>query len=341
VKVQSIKHLRIFIFVVTITTLLALPRFAHHTPDSKHYIELSKYFQGNLSKESLHPPHAYRIMTPYLASHGPSKDLNNNFAIINLIFTIFAYFMFYIYLKELFMHEREIQLGMLLLVFSFPSFNYASGVLTDPAGFFFFVLGTYLLLKKHFFFFSLVTSIGVLAREAILSLVLAFIIYSVSRYLFRISPKLNLQVLLFSIPPIVSYLLIRTFLSDLPHYFWYPSIHRVLSNIIRPVSWTTFLFTLSTPLIIIGLGLYQKKSEVISEISLRFPRDSIMLLASIATACIVLILYSILTAFMSGRFVWPFYTILIPLAVLCINQTIIFQKLFSPLLSFLFGRNER
>jgi hypothetical protein len=59
------------------------------------------------------------------------------------------------------------------------------------------------------------------------------------------------------------------------------------------------------------------------------------LLLSLAAAGLLLVLYSIFTAFMSGRFVWPFYTALIPLSLVCIRRTELFDRRIAPMLAYL------
>jgi len=64
-----------FVFVLLVLTiLLSLPRFAHHTPNSKHYINLVRYYRGDLERHNLRTPFAYRALVPFLAARCPSDD---------------------------------------------------------------------------------------------------------------------------------------------------------------------------------------------------------------------------------------------------------------------------
>ena len=108
--------------------------------------------------------------------------LDINIAIINTFFTAGAFIIFYFYLQELLSDRSQINFGMLLLIVAFPTVNYASGVMTDAAGFFFFVLATYLFLMKRYLYFTVALTFGVLAREAILVLLLAVVVYQFISY---------------------------------------------------------------------------------------------------------------------------------------------------------------
>ena len=170
-------HFRLFFVVITLTILLALPRFAHHTPDSPRYINLAKYFRSELPREQLLGPHAYRVLVPFLAAHIPSDNLAFNFALINVLATLIAYLIFIPYLKCFVTSRTDFNVGMLMLVMSFPSLNYASRVLTDPVGFLTFVIAAYLLLKEYYYRLSATVCLGVLARESLLCMVLVTTIY--------------------------------------------------------------------------------------------------------------------------------------------------------------------
>jgi len=111
---------RLLSVVFVLTILLSLPRCAHHTPDSKHYIILAKYFRGDRDRHSLRTPFAYRVLVPLLAAHGPTDDLDFNFAAINVACTVAAYLLFVAYLKKLVTSSTELNVGFLLLVVSFP-----------------------------------------------------------------------------------------------------------------------------------------------------------------------------------------------------------------------------
>lgn len=331
---------RLVVVVILFTVGLALPRFAHHTPDSKHYINVAKYFQGDLPREQLLAPFAYRVLVPFLAAHLPSDNLDFNFALINVLATILAYLVFIPYLKRFVFTRTEFNVGMLMLVVSFPSFNYASGVLSDPVAFLLFVVAAYLLSSERFYALSGVISLGVLARESLLTMTLASIMYVCWSHVGQGEKgwrKALRVVPLVTIPPVVVLLIVRAYFSDLPSAFhWGVSLQRYVRRMRDPVNWATFLLTLGPPSILSLMGLRHRGRRSFESLTDRGERQ----LLSIAAATVIHILIpvaGISTAYISGRFVWPFYIALIPIAVLSSSQTWVVTRWVGPIANRLLG----
>jgi hypothetical protein len=331
---------RLVVVVILITVVLALPRFAHHTPDSKHYINVAKYFQGDLPREQLLAPFAYRIFVPFLAATLPSDNLDLNFALINVLATILAYLVFIPYLKRFVTSQTDLNVGMLLLVVSFPSFNYASGVLSDPVAFLLFVVAAYLLSSERYYALSAVISLGVLARESLLTMTLASIMYVCWSHVGQGEKgwrKASRVVPLVTIPPAVVLIIVRACFSDLPSAFhWGVSLQRYVRTMRDPVNWATFLLTLGPPSILSLMGLRHRGRRPFESLTDRGERQ----LLSIAAATVINILIpvaGISTAYISGRFVWPFYIALIPIAVLSSSQTWVVTRWVGPIANRILG----
>ncbi|MGH7369832.1 MAG: hypothetical protein ACREIN_02985 [Candidatus Methylomirabilaceae bacterium] len=77
--------------VILLTVVLALPRFGRHSPDSLRYLALAKYFRGEVAREELRGPFAYRPLVPFLAAQLPPGNLDFNFAVIKIAATVLAY----------------------------------------------------------------------------------------------------------------------------------------------------------------------------------------------------------------------------------------------------------
>lgn len=328
---------RLFIFIVLATALLSIPRFAHQTPDSEFYIETAEFFRGNFSYNELLPPYAYRVLLPFLAAYGPTSQIDFNFAIINVISTILAYSIFYYFLKSLYKKEAEVVFGIIILVVSFPTVNYSSGVLTDPIGFLVFVIATYFFLNEKKLLFSLTASLGVLAREANLSLVLAMLIYTT--FFDHGTWRSKASLILTGLPPILTYFGIRLFFSNLPGYVWLPSFDIVWQNLTSPVSWMTFLLVILPPMIMIAIGMICKKPAITNLI--KISDRNISVLFSWTIACTLLIIYSVLSAFMSGRFAWPLYIALVPAAVTSMQNLPFFDKVIVPIIEKIFDLRDQ
>lgn len=307
-------RLKIIFIIAGLTLLLALPRFKHYVaPDSVHYVELASFFAGDLDKGELRSPFAYRVLVPFLAALGPNQTLALNIAIINIFFTAAAFVMFYFYLQQLLTSQSQINLGLLLLIVAFPTVNYASGVMTDAAGFFFFVLAAYLFLTRHYLLYSGALVLGVLAREAIISQFIAVTVYILLCYWYKPQKKCQPGLLLVFIPPALAVLGVRFFFSDLPSFIWHPSWQQFIFTVSRPVAWATFLLTLLPPLLLLILA-YRRQTVPVSEVLRNWSFETKAWLAGLIAAGLALNLYSITSAALSGRFVWPFYVVLVPLA---------------------------
>ena len=113
-------------------------------------------------------------------------------------------------------------------------------------------------------------------------------------------------------------------------FHWGISLQGFLRNISQPkIGWLTFPLTLFPPLLLIIYGIHKNGLEFINNIPLRIK----ILLFAITLVGIIYILYSnsIATAYMSGRFVWPFYSVLVPLAVLSIQRTSLYERRLEPI----------
>jgi len=175
-------------------------------------------------------------------------------------------------------------------------------------------------------------SLGVLARESVLSMVLVAVMYLLMNS--RRQRVALLKILpLIIIPPAVVFIAVRLCFSDMRHHLWVPSLQVMLSNLKRPVSWLTVLLTLCPPLILFLIGVWPKRFGFLERLSFR--HKTLLLALTIGGALTVI--YGFVAAFMSGRFLWPLYTVLVPVAVLAGNKTIIFTKLLGPLSDRLFG----
>jgi hypothetical protein len=95
----------------------------------------------------------------------------------------------------------------------------------------------------------------------------------------------------------------RWYFSDLPAYFWVPSWSRFMENMTRPVSWATVSLTLAPLLLLLAAS---------GRTSPPLPRRLRAFSVSILIPGTLLVVYSITSAYMSGRFCWPLYLGIVP-----------------------------
>lgn len=328
--------LRSLSIISLLIILIGLPRFAHHTPDSRHYIHLAQYIRGELPREQLLGPFAYRVALPFLAAAMPPADPGVSMAFINVAATAGACFLFIPYLRRLDFSEKETKTGMFLLIFSFPSFNYASGVMSDPAGFFMFMISLILLLNQQYLLLSLSVSLGVLVRESLLTVVLISALDILLMHFMNTGGKKGIGKIVLTLagialPPLLIFLFVRMSLfPDIPTSFhWGLSLKGFIRNITEPkIGWLTFAATLGPMLLLMIYGLCHRGWADMRKAG---EREKIFLL-SVATTGMVYLMYSnsIATAYMSGRFVWPFYSVLIPAVILFNRESPLFNRRLGP-----------
>ena len=216
----------------------------------------------------------YKIKNPpFLATLLPIDNLDNSIALINVLATVAAYLIFIAFMKHLGMYPTQLRVGVLIFVLSFPTFNYSSGVFTDPGGFFVFILGIYLLLKERYYFLSISACFGVLVRESHLVLVLIVIIDILIRYFYQLKEmptweQMVKKIIIVSVPSILTFIIIKLYLFPDVRTSFHGGItlQGFLSNISQPkIGWLTFPLTLFPPLMLIVYGIHKNGLDFIKK----------------------------------------------------------------------------
>jgi hypothetical protein len=140
----------LLLFIVGGTMLLALPRFAHTTPDSIYYTDLIAYFRGDLERSALQTPFAFRWVAPRVAAALPGLSAEVSMALLGITATVLAYLSAMGSFTGLLATHRQLVVAAAALVISFPTLNYSSAVLTDAAGFLVLALACGAMLKGRF-----------------------------------------------------------------------------------------------------------------------------------------------------------------------------------------------
>lgn len=287
--------------LIFLTVALALPRFAHTTPDSTYYVTLVEYFRGVAPRAELHTPFAFRWLVPWTAAWLPGLAPARAIALCSIVALLGAYGCFDRMLRILLPDEAMRWRAMLILVVSFPTINYGSAVLTDSAGFLVLAGGAWALLARRFFCLGLTLVAGAWVREStalMLPALWAFIALEKDRR--GLLPACGVTV-----AALLAAIAVRWWFADLPAYFWFPNTNRFTANALRPVSWATLGLTAVPVGTLALLGLRHWSS---------FPARTRHFMVATALPGMALLGYSVVAAFMSGRFFWPLYLALVPLA---------------------------
>jgi len=290
--------------VVAVTTaVLALPRFGHITPDSTYYASLAGYFRGEVARTDLHTPFAFRWALPWLAARVPAVNPATAIAGCSLVSTISAYLIIGRILSILGARGKAWWLGMAVLVISFPTVNYGAAVLTDSTGFLVLCAAAWALLEKRFLLLGIALALGVWVRESTLVMLPALWLF----LLLERDARGMIKAAGITVATLLAVAAARWWFADLPAYFWTPSWERFIGNMTRPISWATVWLTLAPAGAFALKGIYHWKG---------IPHRTRHYLVALGLPCLALAGYGAVAAFMSGRFCWPLYLALVPLAAL-------------------------
>jgi hypothetical protein len=218
-----------------------------------------------------------------------------------------------------------------MLVISFPTVNYSSGILSDPSGFMMLIIACYLLSRKYYYLLSPVICLGIMTRDTLIAMILVTIIYICLNK--ETTYKKIIKILFISIPPILVLYGIRTYFSDIPDTF--PADTNILLKDIMKIRGfiITVILTIFPILSLILISMKYKGLQLIKNID----KEQKILLFAIGSVNIVITIM-LLYIYMSGRYVWPLYPVLIPLAVIANRNNPLVKKYLMPLSNLIFGK---
>jgi hypothetical protein len=310
--------------LILVALILGVPGFGHSKLDSRYYLAVAQHFQGEVPRDALQTPYAYRIALPWLASHAPEGYVPWAFGALNLTAVILACALFAGIWSHLLTDPRRWRIAVLLSIVSFPTVDYGSAVLTDPAGLLMFALGAYALTRRAWLGVGISLAVGVLFREAqLIVLLAAWLLLAYER-----PPKWILHILWLSLLAFAMAYFPRWYFHDVPAsasvldaqaqqlvrpatedglgFLWQPSMDWVLLNMRRPMAWLTLGLTL-LPFLLLCIPFRWTW----------FPNaapNHRRAITALALVCAALFLYSTAAAFTCGRFLWPSFVFLAPWA---------------------------
>jgi len=165
--------------VVAFSLLEALTHFGNANPfrgdpalgfDSPYYIRMLYYLAGRVG-EPPPAPFSMRPLMPTLALLlSPHVGINNAFGIVNTFFWVLASVVFFEYCLSTTGNSKLAMYASLLFSSSVPVLVYGGAIGTDAAGYFFLILGLFLILRekrgrKLYVLEGIVVAVGVLCRE--------------------------------------------------------------------------------------------------------------------------------------------------------------------------------
>jgi len=276
--------------------------------DSPHYINYVEYFRGNQDLKQVPIPFRYRPVVPFIASLLPFKNPMTAINVLNLIFLFLILFFLFRLLVILKFDFWYALLGCYLFTISFPTFYYSTVGGLNTGLIFLLVLGTYLIYKESWFGLGLVLLVGSLVKETVVLLIPISLSFFIATH-----KSWKLKILLLLMAYLIPSFLIHWVFRTEGGYLWFPSIEYILGNL-RFRAVLGLLLTFGLPGLLSLLFLYNFRN-----FKILIPREFYLPLLTGSLFSFLLALYSFLTAYLSGRFLWPIIIYTIPLALWAIK----------------------
>jgi hypothetical protein len=281
-----------------------LNQFVGEKPfDVEQYEKYVEYFRGNKNlADELEGPFSYRPLVPLLASLLPYEPLTS-VNLVNYFFLTLGLIYLIKLLLKLGFNEKEIIIGNLIFIISFPLFYYATSGYIDASLIGIMLISNYYLMTKRYFLFVLSFTIGIFIKETII------VLLPVSTVYYLLNEKTRIKFVKISVP-IFLYIIvvgvIRNFAPQKEIYVWKPSYEILHYNLLRIKTYITFILTLGIPLL---LSFY----FVITEKRKNIPKEIFYPLLTGIILSILLWLYSLFAAYSDGRQLWTSYVFAVPL----------------------------
>jgi hypothetical protein len=165
----------------------ALTHYGQVYPDSLGYFSAAHFFQGHASAGASNF-RLLRPVIPFLASLiNYFVDIRTSFAMVNLVFWCASAILMFYFTKLLTKNLYSSLFSSALFTSAVPMLLFADAALTDMGGYFFILLGTFLVIKwniphaslRRVCLTGLVLGIGVLTRESVASVLIFAIVWTI------------------------------------------------------------------------------------------------------------------------------------------------------------------
>lgn len=275
--------------------------------DAVFYMSYVDYFRGNGPIEEVHLPFRYRPLIPFIASLLPIESPLTAINVVNLAALYVTVLFLFMFLKSLGFDFRFSILGCFLYAVSFPVFYMSTTGYLEACIMCMLAIGAYLIFKEKWLLLAVAIAVGVPIKEVIALLIPVAVVYLwvIGSSRVKLLSTSFLLIIAFVIPTV----LIKTVFIGAGDFYWIPSISTFLDNLRVRAMLSLFLsFGLPGILSILFFVRYRRLSVLIE-------RRLLMPLVTGVFVTVLLIIYSMLTAYTDGRFIWPMTIFTIPMAL--------------------------
>jgi hypothetical protein len=275
--------------------------------DAVFYMSYVEYFRGDGSIEEVHLPFRYRPLIPFIASLLPIKSPMTAINVVNLTALYVTVLFLYMFLSSLGFDFRFSILGCFLYTVSFPVFYMSTTGYLEACIMCMLTMGLYLIFKEKWLLLAIVVAVGVPIKEVIALLIPVAVAYLwvIGSSRVKLLPTSLLLLLAFVVPTV----LIKTVFIRVGDFYWIPSISTLLDNL-RVRAMLSLLLSFGLPGIL-SILFFVRNRKLAGFIQRRL----LMPLVTGVLVTVLLIIYSMLTAYTDGRFIWPMTLFTIPMAL--------------------------
>jgi hypothetical protein len=211
------------------------------------------------------------------------------------------------------MKQAYALLIMMVFIVSFPVFYYGAIGYLDTTFIGLLSIGCYLLARNQYGPLIVLIFISTFVKESIVLIVPVYFLHSL------VQKRGIVHVVVTTSALVASYMfgiwLARKFSSDQSGFFWKPDTETFLANVYRVRTWLSFLLSAgllcALALLLIVVTLLRKNLDLLCRM--------LPWIAGVGGS-LALFLYSLLSAYSDGRFIWPANVFVIPLLGLYYNE---------------------
>jgi len=280
--------------------------------DAVYYMNYVEYFRGEAALNEIDLPFRYRPLIPLLASLLPIESPMTALNVINVVALYITLLILFLFLRHIGFDFGLAIAGCFMYAVSFPVFYMSTTGYLEACAMCMLAAGLYAVFRQRWTVVALIIAAGVFVKEVIALLIPIAITYLwlVERNRNRILPIVALQVAAFVFATLATKWIFR----DAGDFYWIPSISTLVDNL-RFRAFASLLLSFGIPglISILFAARYRTMSRNVDR---RFLLP--MLTGIIFT--LLLVIYSMLTAYTDGRFIWPMTLFTIPLSLWVIRE---------------------
>ncbi len=280
--------------------------------DAVYYMSYVEYFRGNAPLSDVDLPFRYRPLIPLIASLLPVESPMTSLNIVNLFALYVTLLILFLFLRHIGFDFGLAIVGCFMYAISFPVFYMSTTGYLEACAMCMLACGLYAIFRSNWIAAALVIAAGVFVKETIALLIPVAIVYlwMTERNRNKILPIALLQVAAF----ILSTIAIKWIFKDAGDFYWMPSISTLIDNLrFRAVASLLLSFGIPGMISIVFVARWRRMSRIVDR------RLLMPMIAGIAFT-LLLVLYSMLTAYTDGRFIWPMTLFTIPLALWVVQE---------------------